>query len=472
MLSRRLPRDSAHDEVDTMHSRRRLAALTALAIAIGVAAFYGVRHLRELGVGNPSPMRAKLAKAEELVCYELSTGAPLRVRVQPADTEYRLISHLLVPTVDASAPAPEYLYGIAARLLDEQGVAVQEATYWASSRATKVVDASGGLAWEAAFFYPARSVMPTDGRTSTVLIPATPTVAALELSLVSSGPATGIVRLYNRVRRDRSAQRGAWRQLRKAEREELARHNVYAPSMLTSAEKMALTRFTWERTAAEGNPGRDFTIVRAYVAFPESRPSGVATAERWDGATTAPNRHTVINVRGPGTVRLRGDPAAEDPVGIEWARVGSDARTERGGFAIGPGGIASSDITIPAGEHTVTFAATASTALQFYVVQGGTSARVEPETGVVAMYLGQSGELGPAIEADISANALSGGVVRVRSRVLIPSSPGAEGLTYSVRYSMLDTRGVVVSSGSYSVDSAHAPDLSPVDRSTSWANIG
>ena len=440
-----------------MHSRRRLAALTALAIAVGVAAFYAIRYLRELGVGNPTPMRAKLAAAEELVCYELSTDRSLRVRVQPTDTEYRVISHLLVPTVNASAPAPEYLYGIAARLLDEQGIVVQEATYWASSKATKVVDASGGSAWEAAFFYPPRGSMPTDGRTTTVLIPATPTVATLELTLVSSGPDTGIVRLYNRVRRDGSAQRGAWRQLRKAEREELARHNVYTPSMLTYAEKMALTEYTWERTAAEGNPGRDFTIVRAYVALPESQPLGVRAAEGWDGVTTAPDRHTVINVRGPGAVRLRGNPTVEDPVEIEWVRAGSDARIERGGLVIASGA-ASSDITIPAGEHTVTFAAAASMALQFYAMRDGRSTRVEPEARVVAMYLGQSRASDAAIEADISANALSGGVVRIRSRALAPSSEGAEGLTYSVRYTMLDARGVVVSSGMYNVDSALAPE--------------
>ena len=70
-----------------MHSRRRLAVLTTLAIAAGVAALYGVQHLGKLDVGAPAPMRAKLAAAEELVYYELSSSRPLRVRLQPLDTE-------------------------------------------------------------------------------------------------------------------------------------------------------------------------------------------------------------------------------------------------------------------------------------------------------------------------------------------------------------------------------------------------
>ncbi|MBT7807264.1 hypothetical protein HN766_17335, partial [Candidatus Poribacteria bacterium] len=234
-----------------MHPGRRLAVVAVVAVAIIASAFVGVRYLRALDMRSSDPTSAKVAATEELVCYELTTERPLRVRVRPPDTEYRVISHLLVPTADASAPAEEYLYGISARILDADGGVIQEATYWTRTRATKVAQ-PGGPGWESAFFYPPRDVMPTDGRTSTVLIPAASKPASLELSLVSDGGATGAVRLYRRAERDAKSHRGAWRRLRKAERADLARHNVYDPSMLTADDKRALTKFAWERTAADG----------------------------------------------------------------------------------------------------------------------------------------------------------------------------------------------------------------------------
>ncbi|MBT7805497.1 hypothetical protein HN766_08410, partial [Candidatus Poribacteria bacterium] len=218
---------------------------------------------------------------------------------------------------------------------------------------------------------------------------------------------------------------------------------------------------------ADGDRGRDFSTVRLYVADQQSRPPTEAppSVDAWDGAPTAPHRHAVINVVGPGVLETRADPNTVQPIGVSWTRVGSDMMIDTGTLALVDGGHEPDGrITVPPGEHTYTFVSDSPSSLRFRVTRAGSSMHVAPELTSAAMYMGGDDGSEAPLEADISGNARYGGVVRLRSRLLIPEARVLDERSYAVRYALLDARGNALDSGRYSVPVAPAPASYFADR--------
>ena len=305
---------------------RRLAALPTLLLVLA-----GVLQATRALEGAPaseigSPTASKLAQAERVVVYALTTTDGPRFRLPGGAEVVQLILHLELPRVlSAMAPTGVYRFGVIATLRGPDGVALWERSVTQRTRQTKSGRRGEGWDYEAAFVPGGRMELSDSGSLELTLPPA-PDGAVLELRLAGAaglladdgatiaapiaGP-TALVRAYRRISVDASEA-----ELRRLALAADAGGRRLAPASylpwyaLAPAQQRQRLTVAWERLAAEGRAGVDYQVRSVYVAPP--RPP-VPPAPEEPALTIGRGQPVVVQVRGPGALEVRAWPIGPVP---------------------------------------------------------------------------------------------------------------------------------------------------------------
>ena len=298
--------------------RARLAALPTLLLVLA-----GVLQATRALDGAPaseigSPSASKLAQAERVVVYALTTTDGPRFRLPGGPEVIQLILHLELPRVLSSvAPTGSYRFGVIATLRGPDGAVLWERSVTQRTRQTKSGRRGEGWDYEAAFVPGGRMEL-SDSGSLELALPTVPDGAVLELRLAGAaglltedgsaiaapiaGP-TALVRAYRRISVD--AGQAELRRLAlagDAGGRRLASASYLPWYALAPGQQRQRLTIAWERLAAEGRAGVDYQVRSVYVAPP--RPP-VPPAPEEPALTIGRGQPVVVQVHGPGAIELR-----------------------------------------------------------------------------------------------------------------------------------------------------------------------
>lgn len=306
--------------------KERFAALpTLLLVLAGV--FQATRGLGgdEASVTG-SAAASKLAQAERVVVYGLTTTGGPRFRLSAGAEVVQLIVHLELPRVLSSlSPGASYAFTVLATLRGPDGEVLWERSVRQRTRQTRAGQHGDQWDYEAAFVPGGRMDLSDNGNL-VLTLPAVVGEAMLELRLgdtagllAADGTSiaapiaspTALVRAYRQVALDPAEV-------------ELRRVALVADSgmrMLAGAsylpwyalsETLQRRRLAhgWERLAAEGRAGVDYDARSMYVS--PSRPT-LPPAMEEPALTIARGQPVVVQLHGPGAATLRAWPIGAIP---------------------------------------------------------------------------------------------------------------------------------------------------------------
>lgn len=303
----------------------RFAALpTLLLVLAGV--FQATRGLGEPASEIGSAAAGKLAQAERVVVYGLTTTAGPRFRLPAGSSVVQLIVHLELPRVLSSlSPGASYAFTLLATLRGQDGEVLWERPVRQRTRQTRSGQHGDEWDYEAAFVPGGRMDLSDSGNLELTL-PEVPDGATLELRLgdtagllAADGTSIGapiasptaLVRAYRRIALDpaevelRRVALAADSGLRR-----LAGASYlpwYALSEPLQRRRLAIG---WERMAAEGRAGVDYEARSMYVS--PSRPTVPPPSEE-PALTIARGQPVVLQLHGPGAATLRAWPIGALP---------------------------------------------------------------------------------------------------------------------------------------------------------------
>ncbi len=306
--------------------KERFAALpTLVLVLLGVLqATHGIGGDEASEKGSSAAN--KLAQAERVVVYGLTTTAGPRFRLPPGSSVVQLIVHLELPRVISSlAPGASYAFTVIASLRGEDGEVLWERTVRQRTRHTRAGQNGDEWDYEAAFVPGGRMDLSDNGNLELAL-PELPNGAMLELRLDEAagllGPdgttiaapiasPTALVRAYRRIELDpaevelRRVALAADTGMRR-----LAGASYLPWYALSEALQRRRLALGWERLAAEGRAGSDYEARSMYVSPP--RPM---TAPELDepALTIGRGQPVVLQLHGPGTAELRAWPLGVMP---------------------------------------------------------------------------------------------------------------------------------------------------------------
>jgi hypothetical protein len=306
--------------------KERFAALpTLLLVLAGV--FQATRGLGGAPASETgSSAASKLAQAERVVVYGLTTAGGPRFRLPAGSQVVQLIVHLELPRVLSSlSPGASYAFTVQATLRGPGGELLWERSVRQRTRQTRAGQHGDEWDYEAAFVPGGRMDLSDSGKLE-LRLPTVQDEAMLELRLGETagllaadgtsiaapiaGP-TALVRAYRRVdldpaevelRRVALAADSGMRRLAGAS---------YLPwYALPEALQRHRLGVGWERLAAEGRAGVDYDARSMYVS--PSRPT-LPPAMEEPALTIARGQPVVVQLHGPGAVELRAWPIGAIP---------------------------------------------------------------------------------------------------------------------------------------------------------------
>ena len=268
----------------------------------------------------------KLAQAERVVVYGLTTTSGPRFRLPPGPSVVQLIVHLELPRALSSlAPGASYAFTVLATLRGDDGEPLWERRIRQRTRHTRAGQHGDEWDYEAAFVPGGRMDLSDSGNLE-LSLPALPGGAMLELRLAETagllaadgttiaapiaGP-TALVRAYRRIALD--ADEVELRRVALATDTGMRRlaGASYLPwYALSEALQRRRLEQAWERLAAEGRAGVDYEARSMYVS--PSRPTLPPPIEE-PALTIGRGQPVVLQLRGPGTAELRAWPLAAMP---------------------------------------------------------------------------------------------------------------------------------------------------------------
>jgi len=306
--------------------KERFAALPTLVLVLAGV----LQATRGLGGSEASetgsPTANKLAQAERVVVYGLTTTSGPRFRLPPGASMIQLIVHLELPRVISSlSPGASYAFTVDATLRGEDGEVLWERTVRQRTRQTRAGQHGDEWDYEAAFVPGGRMDLSDSGNLE-LSLPAVEGGAMLELRLDETAgllaadgttiaapiaSPTALVRAYRRmtldpaeveVRRVALAADTGTRRLAGAS---------YLPwYALSEPLQRRRLEIAWERLAAEGRAGVDYEARSMYVS--PSRPTVPPPTED-PALTIGRGQPVVLQLHGPGAAELRAWPLGALP---------------------------------------------------------------------------------------------------------------------------------------------------------------
>lgn len=306
--------------------KERFAALpTLLLVLAGV--FQATRGLGGAPASETGSAAAgKLAQAERVVVYGLTTTAGPRFRLPAGASVVQLIVHLELPRVLSSlSPGASYAFTVLASLRGPDGELLWERPVRQRTRQTRAGQHGDEWDYEAAFVSGGRMDLSDSGNLELTL-PEVPDGATLELRLgdtagllAADGTSiaapiaspTALVRAYRQIALDpaevelRRVALAADTGMRR-----LAGASYLPWYALSEPLQRRRLEIGWERLAAEGRAGVDYEARSMYVA--PSRPTLPPPSEE-PALTIARGQPVVLQLHGPGTAVLRAWPIGVMP---------------------------------------------------------------------------------------------------------------------------------------------------------------
>ncbi len=359
-VARRLQRPVQHGAEPR---RIALATATLFLLMVGLTALTVARS--RIADRVRSPLSEKLSEADRIAYYVVEPDVGPMFRIGPNDRSLKLITHLLLPASTPYDPEAEFAYGIVLIVRDPDGEEQWRHEFDIRTRQSKGGGDRFGWRYENAFMLDDERQV-TDDRLTRVRLPEASGDRLVELRLVPQAPVdevSGLARVY--VRRSRPADDRTLRQfaLNPEEARALIDNLTNGDwNQLSEDERQVKLSQVWERLAAEGEPGRDYSTLSIYETgfrLPRRSTNDARRLEvdRW--------RSLAINVIGPAELELKtfdGEGRAGD---LEIYRRGLDGRD----FAYPVLDSRVRGLSVPSGVHTLFIES---------------SRRVEIELGVVA----------------------------------------------------------------------------------------
>ena len=265
----------------------------------------------------PTALGTKLSQADRVVYYESRGDRGPHFRLQGAEREIVLVTHLILPDNHEFDPGREFQYGVHVELFDAQSEKLWERLVYTKSRQSKA-DFSQGMWRQENSFSIEPGVEITDERLIRVRLPAqVPVGATLHAYLENDvdGTRTGLVRAYNIVDRPSSEVRIREMALSPSERADLLGTLTYLDwHDLNPEQRNARVAKYWERLAAVGEEGRDYFTQAIYVTSYRSPRPADSISEGWRVAPRAP---LAMNVVGPARIDLEARLSPDSPAPVD-----------------------------------------------------------------------------------------------------------------------------------------------------------
>jgi len=407
---------------------------------------------------GPSELSRKISASRT------STGYVLRERewtTFPLPAMGRLIkvvtSATLPPGVEAT-PDVTWKYALAYELMDDQNKILIRRTYHLHTRLTQYYEKDPDKPFHASFYLDSNKI-PADERVTMIPISEEKEVASIRFRIVSKDPSVldVVLRAYMQEVTPEKKIGYLWHRLNRAQKERLAKGNVYPHDLLSEPEKRNLLRKPWRPLGPFGVEGKGYHVRTLYI-LKEVEGERIEEALLPRGLFADRLHRAIIPLpEGGGEVRLAfmeagdGQKKPEETIRINWFGKRPDQRSTRqvpweGGDSSFQGVFGGGLLEVQSPGDMV---------IRAYLLTNGVETEITPQPLLVRNFL-------------IQPNApISYGVTHARQKATpfkvnlryFPSGTAGEDVPL-VRYQILTTSGTILKEGTLPLE----PSVSRYDR--------
>ncbi len=253
----------------------------------------------------------KISQAKSILYYEVTPQKPLRMKVFQADTQLRLLSHLLLSESWDYDPDKRHVYCLHVAVKNFDDSLAWEHEYWIETRQSKAERRENLWAQECVFTTSGTQV--SDDRVTYVIFPEEilKTEATMEVTLRGQDEGVALLRVYRPMERSGMAISKTALTMFDDTRQKMAERVFRAEwRELTPFEREQVLSTQWERVPPEGVSGVNYSTRQVYfTGF--HLPVDIPAPE--DGFYLAPGMALAVNALGPAKIEVLGQAAAPLP---------------------------------------------------------------------------------------------------------------------------------------------------------------